>query len=102
MLNLTPIIDAYIRRMTLTVHHPCGSCPMGIGPDTVLDPELKVRGIEKPARGRRFGDAGPRHGAYQRLRADDGGEGFRPHSRQNKTGGVKGSKAGISAMPAAR
>ena len=39
-------IDAYIRRVTLTVHHPCGSCPMGLGPDTVLDPELKVRGID--------------------------------------------------------
>jgi len=39
-------VDAYIRRTTLTVHHPCGSCPMGVGPDTVLDPELKVRGID--------------------------------------------------------
>ena len=39
-------LDAYIRSMTVTVHHPAGSCPMGVGPDTVLDPELKVRGIE--------------------------------------------------------
>jgi choline dehydrogenase-like flavoprotein len=39
-------LDAYIRRTTVTVHHPAGSCPMGIGPDTVLDPELRVRGID--------------------------------------------------------
>jgi 4-pyridoxate dehydrogenase len=39
-------IDAYIRRTTLTVHHPAGSCLMGTGPDTVLDPQLKVRGVE--------------------------------------------------------
>jgi choline dehydrogenase-like flavoprotein len=40
-------IDAHIRRTTLTVHHPAGSCQMGVGPDTVLDPELKVRGIDR-------------------------------------------------------
>jgi choline dehydrogenase-like flavoprotein len=40
-------LDAYIRRMTITVNHPCGSCAMGVGPDTVLDPELKVRGIDR-------------------------------------------------------
>jgi 4-pyridoxate dehydrogenase len=40
-------LDAYIRRVTLTVHHPCGSCQMGVSPDTVLDPELKVRGIDR-------------------------------------------------------
>lgn len=39
-------IDAFIRRTAITAHHPCGTCPMGQGPDSVLDPELKVRGIE--------------------------------------------------------
>ncbi len=39
-------IDAFIRRTAITAHHPCGTCPMGTGPDSVLDPELKVRGIE--------------------------------------------------------
>jgi choline dehydrogenase-like flavoprotein len=40
-------IDAYIRKTMITVHHPACTCPMGIGPDTVLDPQLKVRGIEQ-------------------------------------------------------
>jgi choline dehydrogenase-like flavoprotein len=30
----------------VTAHHPCGTCAMGIGPDSVVDPELKVRGVE--------------------------------------------------------
>jgi choline dehydrogenase-like flavoprotein len=39
-------IDAFIRRTTITAHHPAGTCAMGNGPDSVLDPQLKVRGIE--------------------------------------------------------
>jgi choline dehydrogenase-like flavoprotein len=40
-------IDAWLRRVAITAHHPCATCAMGIGPDTVTDPELKVRGIER-------------------------------------------------------
>ena len=40
-------IDAFIRRSAITAHHPCGTCAMGIGPDTVTDPELRVRGVER-------------------------------------------------------
>lgn len=39
-------IDAYIRATTGTVSHPIGTCKMGTGADTVLDPELRVRGID--------------------------------------------------------
>jgi choline dehydrogenase-like flavoprotein len=39
-------IDAWIRRVSITAHHPCGTCAMGTGPDTVLDSEMRVRGIE--------------------------------------------------------
>ena len=39
-------IDAFIRQTAITAHHPCGTCAMGQGPGSVLDPELKVRGIE--------------------------------------------------------
>jgi 4-pyridoxate dehydrogenase len=39
-------IDAWLKRTAITAHHPCGTCAMGIGPDTVTDPELKVRGVE--------------------------------------------------------
>jgi choline dehydrogenase-like flavoprotein len=35
----------YIRATAATVHHPAGSCRMGIGDDAVVTPELKVRGI---------------------------------------------------------
>jgi len=40
-------IDAWIRQTAITAHHPCGTCAMGIGPDSVLDPELRVRGVER-------------------------------------------------------
>ena len=29
-----------------TVEHPVATCPMGEGPDAVLDPDLKVKGTE--------------------------------------------------------
>ena len=39
-------IDAFIRRTAITAHHPCATCPMGIGPDAVLEPDLRMRGAE--------------------------------------------------------
>jgi choline dehydrogenase-like flavoprotein len=39
-------IDAFIRKTAITAHHPCGTCAMGIGPGSVTDPELRVRGME--------------------------------------------------------
>jgi len=40
-------IDAFIRKTVITAHHPCGTCAMGIGPDAVTDPEMRVRGVER-------------------------------------------------------
>jgi choline dehydrogenase-like flavoprotein len=40
-------IDAWLRKTLITAHHPCGTCPMGTTPDTVLDPELRVHGVER-------------------------------------------------------
>ena len=40
-------IDAYIRNIAITAHHPAGTCRMGIGPDSVLDPDMTVRGCER-------------------------------------------------------
>lgn len=40
-------LDAYIRRTTITAHHPAATCPMGAGPDAVLDPQMRVRGLER-------------------------------------------------------
>ncbi|HEY2591710.1 MAG TPA: GMC family oxidoreductase N-terminal domain-containing protein, partial [Steroidobacteraceae bacterium] len=36
----------YVRRTATTVHHPVSSCRMGVGADSVVDPQLRVRGIE--------------------------------------------------------
>src|SRR5262245_36842505 len=40
-------IDAFIRKTMITVHHPACTCPIGIGPEAVLDPQLRVRGVER-------------------------------------------------------
>ena len=37
---------AYIRRIAATAHHPVGTCRMGIDEQAVVDPELRVRGID--------------------------------------------------------
>jgi len=41
-------IEAFIRGNGYTVHHPCGTCTMGAAddPKAVVDPDLKVRGID--------------------------------------------------------
>ena len=39
-------IMAYIRAGGTTVHHPVGTCRMGGDPASVLDPELRVRGVD--------------------------------------------------------
>jgi choline dehydrogenase-like flavoprotein len=39
-------IDAWLRRVTITAHHPACTCPMGSGPEAVVDPSLKVLGVE--------------------------------------------------------
>ncbi len=38
-------VEAYIRKVTVTAHHPASTCPMGAGPEAVLDPQFKVWGI---------------------------------------------------------
>jgi choline dehydrogenase-like flavoprotein len=39
-------IDAFVRRTAITAHHPCATCAMGDGENSVLDPALRVRGVE--------------------------------------------------------
>jgi 4-pyridoxate dehydrogenase len=40
-------IDAFIRRVAITLHHPVGTCKMGVDsdPNAVLDGEMRVRGV---------------------------------------------------------
>ena len=37
----------YVRKVSETYHHHVGTCRMGIDGDSVVDPELRVRGIER-------------------------------------------------------
>ncbi|MFN3874996.1 MAG: GMC oxidoreductase, partial [Flavobacteriales bacterium] len=37
---------AHIRRRAGTVFHPCGTARMGSDPSAVLDPELRLRGVD--------------------------------------------------------
>ena len=39
-------LTAYLREATATVHHPVGSCRMGVDAMAVVDPALRVRGID--------------------------------------------------------
>lgn len=38
-------MSEYVRRVAATVHHPVSSCRMGTDADSVVDPQLKVRGV---------------------------------------------------------
>src|SRR5262245_19005650 len=46
-------IRAILRERTDTMYHPAGTCAMGVGGMAVVDPQLRVRGIE----GLRIADA---------------------------------------------
>ena len=39
-------IDSFVRQRSETCYHPCGTCKMGTDDNAVVDPELKVRGVE--------------------------------------------------------
>ena len=46
-------VRAYIRRTADTIFHPVGTCRMGTAADSVVDPQMRVRGV----RGLRVADA---------------------------------------------
>jgi choline dehydrogenase len=46
-------IEDFVRHAAGTYYHPVGTCAMGVGPEAVVDPSLRVRGL----RGLRVADA---------------------------------------------
>lgn len=39
-------IDNWIRNTAATANHPASTCMMGMGPNSVVDPQFRVRGVE--------------------------------------------------------
>lgn len=39
-------LEAYVRSTAITYHHQVGTCRMGVGPDAVVDPKLRVHGVD--------------------------------------------------------
>ncbi len=39
-------ITAFLRAHSETLYHPVGTCAMGTGPDAVVDPDLRVHGLD--------------------------------------------------------
>ncbi len=39
-------LAAHVRRSSSGVFHPCGTCKMGIDPNAVVDPDLRVHGVD--------------------------------------------------------
>lgn len=39
-------IDEHIRKTSITVHHPAGTCRMGVDDGAVVDQALRVRGVD--------------------------------------------------------
>lgn len=38
--------EQYLRSESITIFHPCGTCKMGVDPMAVVDPALKVHGLD--------------------------------------------------------
>ncbi|MEI9950098.1 MAG: GMC family oxidoreductase N-terminal domain-containing protein [Pseudomonadota bacterium] len=43
--GMDAFMDAWLRASTELLYHPCGTCRMGQGELSVVDPELRVRGV---------------------------------------------------------
>src|SRR3546814_15889464 len=39
-------VDAYVRRAADNIYHPVGPCRMGVDDEAVVDPQLRLRGVE--------------------------------------------------------
>ncbi len=61
----------YIRDTAITYHHQVGTCKMGVDEEAVVDPQLRVRGVEGVARRGCLGDAFRQLRQHPRARDDD-------------------------------
>ncbi|HYZ56471.1 MAG TPA: GMC family oxidoreductase [Streptosporangiaceae bacterium] len=68
------VLAAHVRRWTQTMYHPAGTCAMGTGERAVVDPQLRVRGIE----GLRVIDASLTAWQHERANHHDRRKGVRP------------------------
>ena len=39
-------LEAFVRQTGISNHHPASSCAMGTGPNSVVDPRLRVHGVD--------------------------------------------------------
>ena len=84
----------FVRRAAGTYYHPVGTCRMGVGPDAVVDPALRVRGVHGPPRRRRVRDAVDRLGEHQHRRDDHRRARRGPRPRGCAGAGVGGQRGG--------
>ena len=64
-------LDAYIRATAGVTQHPVGTCSMAPGAGRVVDAQLRVQGVRRPARRRRVGHADGSRRQYLWRRAHD-------------------------------
>lgn len=78
-------LEDYVRRNGRTGYYPVGSCRMGNGDMAVVDPDLRVRGVERVARLRQFGHAEHCRLKHQCGDGDDRRKGKRPDEGEQET-----------------
>ena len=79
-------LDAAIRATAVTVHHPAGSCRMGVDEMAVVDGDVARARHARPARDRRLGVSRSGRRQHQRRRHHDRREGRRHDPREGAAG----------------
>ena len=87
-----------IRANGVSNHHPVGTCRMGHGTDAVVDPRLRVHGVERPAGCRRVGHAGDHRRQHQCADHHDRREGS-GHDSGRRQGCITDSDLRLSKTP---